>query len=244
MKGISKSLVFVLAMLLVVQPMLSWAGGGARVIPQGTVSLLADGKEVSQFQSEMPLPEGSLMLCNGNCLVQTQNIQLVAQDRAVFALAESKARWDLTVKSGQVDFAMRTGAKPISFHTPHDTVQAEQAILPASGTAMVRGSIIVTEKESVVAVQEGALQMMSSDGTLLAQPGQSIRLVAQDTSSQKPGEKKGEDKKKEGGWFLNADGTLTTAAYVTIGVVALGVGGIAYAVASSGGDNERALSPQ
>jgi len=117
MKAICKSLIAILVTLLVFQPVFSWAGLGARVIPQGKVSVLADGKELSPIQSEMPLPEESLMLCKGSCLVQTQNIQLVAQDRAVFALTEGKARWDLTVKSGEVDFAMRTGAKPISFHT-------------------------------------------------------------------------------------------------------------------------------
>ncbi len=132
MKRISRTLVLVLAMLMVLQPVLSLAGTGARVIPQGKISILEEGKEVTQFQSELPLPEGTMMLCNGSCVVQTQNLQLVAQDRAVFALAEGKARWDLTVKSGQVDFAMRPDAKPVSFHTPHDTIQTERAIVPAS----------------------------------------------------------------------------------------------------------------
>lgn len=167
-----------LAALLIVQPVFSWAGTGARVIPQGKVSLLEEGKEVSQFQSELPLPEGTLMLCNGSCLVQTQSLQLVAQDRAVFALAEGKARWDLTVKSGQVDFSMRPDAKPVSFHTPHDTMAAERAIMPAGSTARVRGSVRVTERESLLSIQEGALQVMSPDGTMLVQPGQALRLAA------------------------------------------------------------------
>jgi hypothetical protein len=178
MKAISKTFVAVLATLLVVQPMISWAGQGARVIPQGKVSLLADGKEINQFQSEMPLSEGSMMLCNGRCLVQTPNVQLLAQDQAVFALAEGKAHWDLTVKSGQVDFAMRADAKPISFHTPLDTIQTERAVVPASTTGMVRGSIKVTEKEAVMDIQEGALQVMAPDGTQLVQPGQAVRLAA------------------------------------------------------------------
>ena len=178
MRNVSKTLIAVLATLLIVQPMLSWAGQGARVIPEGKVSLLADGKEVNQFQSEMPLSEGSLMLCNGRCLVQTQNIQLVAQDKAVFALAEGKSYWDLTVKSGQVDFSMRADAKPISFHTPLDTIQTQQALVPASNAGMVKGSIKVSEKEAVLSIQEGALQVMAPDGTQLVQPGQAIRLAA------------------------------------------------------------------
>jgi hypothetical protein len=183
MKVVSRTLIAVLATLLVVQPMLAWAGQGARVIPEGKVSLLADGKEINQFQSEMPLSEGSLMLCNGRCLVQTQSIQLVAQNQAVFALAEGNAHWDLTVKSGQVDFAMRTDAKPISFHTPLDSIQTERAVVPASTSSMVRGSIKVTEKEAVLSMQEGALQVMAPDGTQLLQPGQGIRLAAAGTTT-------------------------------------------------------------
>jgi hypothetical protein len=255
MKAIGKSLIAVLVALLMFQPVLSWAGAGTRIIPQGKVSLLSEGKEVSQFQSEMPLPEGSLMLCNGSCLVQSQNIQLVALNQAVFALAESNVRWDLTIKTGQVDFTIRPGAKPISFHTPHDTVQAERAILPASTDSMVRGSIIVTEKESVVAIQEGALQMMSSDGTQLVQPGQAI-LLAQTPQSGTQSTKQGDEKKKAGaapveggtagaGNVFYENGALTTVGWVTVGVLAAGaVAGIAIAASSGGGGGGTPVSPQ
>jgi hypothetical protein len=257
MKGICKSLIAILVTLLVFQPVFSWAGPGARVIPQGKVSVLADGKEVSQFQSEMPLPEGSLMLCKGSCLVQTQNIQLVALNQAIFALAESNVRWDLTIKTGQVDFAIRPGAKPISFHTPHDTVQAERAILPASSGSMVRGSIIVTEKESVVAVQEGALQMMSSDGTQLVQPGQAI-LLAQTPQSGTQSTQQSDEKKKAGaapveggaagagaGGVFIENGALTTVGWVTVGVLTAGaIAGIAVAASGGGGESAAPVSPQ
>lgn len=177
MNRITRTLVVVLAMVFVLQPVLSLAGSGARIIPQGKVSLLEEGREASQFQSEMPLPEGMLMLCNGNCVVQTPNLQLVARDQAVFALAEGKGRWDLTVKTGQLDFALRPDAKPISFHTPHDTLQTEGAIVSASGAGMVRGSLTVTESESVLTMHEGTLQVMNTDGTVLVEPGQGLRLA-------------------------------------------------------------------
>jgi len=177
MNRITRTLVAVLAMVFVLQPVLSVAGSGARIIPQGKVSLLEEGREASQFQSEMPLPEGMLMLCNGSCVVQTPNLQLVARDQAVFALAEGKGRWDLTVKTGQIDFALRPDAKPISFHTPHDTLQTDGAIVSASGASMVRGSLVVTENESLLTMHEGTLQVMSADGTVLVEPGQGMRLA-------------------------------------------------------------------
>jgi hypothetical protein len=236
MKIVSRTMITVLAALLVIQPMLSWAGQGARVIPEGKVSLLADGKEINQFQSEMPLSEGSMMLCNGRCLVQTPNIQMVAQDQAVFALAEGKTYWDLTVKSGQVDFSMRADAKPISFHTPLDTIQTAQALVPASSTGMVKGSIKVTEKESVLNIQEGALQVMAPDGTQLVQSGQAVRLAAAGTTT---------------GTTTPADttpllyGGLTATQWAIIGgvvVVGLGVGlGVGL---SGGSDDSKPASPK
>jgi hypothetical protein len=250
MKGTSQSLIAILVALLVCQPVLSWAGPGARVIPQGKVSVLSDGKEVGQFQSEMPLPEGSMMLCRGSCLVQTQNIQLIAQDLSVFALTEGKAHWDLTVKSGQVDFAMRTGAKPISFHTPYDSVQVGRAIVPASSSAMVRGSIAVSDTQAILAIHEGALEVMDAQGTQLVQPGQSILLAqTQMTTPQQTKEKEDQDKKKaaaattggaaaagasEGGAFGLSNTTLIA---IGVGVAAAIAVGVAVGVSGGGGSD-------
>lgn len=237
MKIVSKAMVAVLVTLLVVQPMFSWAGQGARVIPEGKVSLLADGKEVNQFQSEMPLSEGSLMLCNGRCLVQTQSIQLVAQDQAIFALAEGKSHWDLTVKSGQVDFSMRSDAKPISFHTPLDTIQTQRAIVPASSNSMVKGSIKVTEKEARLNIQEGALQVMAPDGTQLVQPGQAVQLAAAGSTAGTSGGAAGSEA---------LYGGLTATQWAIIGGVVVAGAAIGLGVGLSGGgdDNGRPASPQ
>jgi hypothetical protein len=223
MKGASKAVIILLAMCLVAQPVLSWAGSGARVIPTGKVSLLSDGKEVNQFQSEMPLPEGALMLCNGSCLVQMPDVQLVAQDRAVFALAEGEERWDLSVKSGQVHFAMRADAKPVDFFTPHDTILTEQALVPASGTGMVRGSIMVGETESLlISIEERALQVMSSDGTMLVQPGQTIRLAQAQMTPQKKDE---QDKKKAGAGIMGVGIAGPVAAGIAVNAAAVGTSG-------------------
>ncbi len=222
MRYTPKILVAILVTLLIFHPVLSWAGSGARVIPQGKVSLLENGQESSQFQSEIPLPEGSLMLCNGSCLVQTQSLQLVAQDRAVFALAEGKARWDLTVKFGQVDFVMRPDAKPISFHTPHDIIEAQRAIVPASNTSMIRGYIAVNDSESVLALEEGALQVMSPEGTVLVEPGQGIRLAQAQMAPGAPAAGAGGAAPAGFGaaWTIVGLGTGIAAIGVTAGMVA------------------------
>ena len=236
MKKFCKSFVVVLAALLVAQPMLAAAASSARIIPTGNVSLLADGKEMSQFRSEMPLPQGALMACNGNALVQTQNLQLVAVDKTVFALAESQKQWDLTVKSGQVDFAISAQAKPMAFHTPHDSIQAEQAIVPAGSDGLVRGSLSVAENGTELTIQEGALQVMTSEGQQLVQAGHSVVLAQAKVGNAGKVAAAGTAATAAGAGVAAAGGSgiSSTTALAAGGVVAAGIAAGAIGATSSG----------
>jgi hypothetical protein len=167
----------VLVGLVAVQPIPAFAGSSARLIPTGQVSLMSGDKEVSQFRSEMPLPQGLLMVSSGNCLVQTQGLQLIAHDKAVFGLSEGGDRWNLTVKTGRVDFAMRSEVKPVTFQTPHDLIRTERVIISASSAGLVRGFIVVTENGTELSMEDGALQVVSGKGSELVKPGQSIVLA-------------------------------------------------------------------
>ncbi|MDY0041893.1 MAG: hypothetical protein RBS57_16390 [Desulforhabdus sp.] len=152
----------------------------ARLIPGGTVSMIADGKQVHQFKSEVPLPDGLLMVGEGSCVVQTKGLQLMVSDRSIFALAEGEKNWDLTVKKGHVDFVLRTNAKPITFSTPHDVIESRQSMVKASSAGLVRGYIEVTEDETKLVVTEGALQASSAKGNQVIEEGRGIRLAIAD----------------------------------------------------------------
>lgn len=177
MKGRCVLFFAVLAALMIVQPVPASAESVLRLIPTGTVNLVEDGKSVGSFRSEMPLPQGMLMACKGSCIVQSQSLQLVARDEAVFALAEAAERWDLTVKTGRVDFTMRSQVKPVTFHTPHDTLQTQQVIVPAGNNGLVRGYVVVTDGSTELHVTEGALQMTTRNGSQRVHPGHSIQLA-------------------------------------------------------------------
>lgn len=240
MKKISEFLAIVLVAALVAQPMVAMAGSPNRLVPTGNVSVLANGKEVNRFKSEMPLPEGLLMACSGSCLVQTQGLQLVAQDQAVFALTDGEKNYDMTVKSGRVDFAIRAEAKPVAFHTPQDLIRAEQAIVPAGTNGLVRGYVTVSDTGTELNVQEGALQVVSQNGTQTVKPGQPMIILAQ---AQMNGEKDKKDKKAAGAVVAGGGaagaaaggGGLSTTAMVIGGVMAAGIaGGVAAAAATTG----------
>lgn len=202
---------------------------GARLIPDGTVELIADGKTVNKFQSEVPLPDGLLMVAEGNCVVQTGGIQLMARDKSIFALSEGAQQWDLTVKQGHVDFALRANAKPVTFTTPHKIIDSQQAIVPASGNGLVRGYVEVTEKETQFIVTQGSPRAVSSSAPQAIQQGQGITL-AQATG--------GMGGNPPGGSGGNT-GVISTEALVVGGGVSAGIiTGIAIAASQGGGSKE------
>ncbi len=230
-----------LVALLIGQPVVAFAASSARLVPSGQVSVLDNGKEVDQFHSEMPLPQGILMACNGSCVVQIQNIQLVAQDKAVFALADDDARWDLTAKSGRIDFAFRSNAKLVSFRTPHDVIQTERIVVSASSEGMVRGYLNVTADKTELTVEQGALQVSTRNGTQTIEPGKSIVLAQAQVPPPVTDKKKvGADLPAGGGG--GGGGGLSTAAWVGIGVGAAGIAAGAAVLATSGGGNP--VSPE
>jgi hypothetical protein len=178
MSTVSKLGAVTFAAAFLVQSTFAIAGPVARIIPTGTVSTLMDGRKVDQFKSETIMPQDTMMLCDGTCLVQMHNLQVVAKDKAVFALAETSERWNLTIKSGQVDFAMGPQAKLIDFRTPHESIVSQEILIPASTESrVVRGSIIVTEGSTELIIHQGAMRVAGSNGSQLIQSGHSIVLT-------------------------------------------------------------------
>jgi len=229
---------------LVVRPVAGYAGSNTRLVPSGKVSVLHDGKEVSRFRSEMPLPQGILMACNGNCVVQSRDVQMVVHNKAVFALIEDDSQWDLTVNSGRVDFAVRDEGKPISFHTPHDLVQTQRIIVPAGSEGLLRGHIVVEAKTTELGVDQGAMQVLSRNGVDLIQEGHSI-VLAQAEMSASPGEKSKDDPSDTGGLPPSAASAVAGPDFSTTwiaGLTALGIFGGAVALAAD--THGRPVSPQ
>lgn len=236
MKGIPKMCIVALAALLAASPLPVMAGNSVRIIPAGSVRIMDNGKEVNSFKSEMPMPQGLMMAVNGKCIVQSQSLQLLAQDQAVFSLSEGESRYDLTVKSGRVDFAMRSEAKPVSFHTPHDLIRSEQAVVPAGDKGVVRGFITVSDKGTELSVQEGALQVVSSDGTQWVQPGRSIVLARAGMEGNTP--MTGAQVPAKPALAPGAGGgALTTTSMVAGGAAALAILGAGAGFAASGNNN-------
>ena len=173
-----KMMALVVATLFVGLPTLSTAGKPmVRMIPMGKVSLLSNGKEVRQFKSEVPLPDGLLMVGEGQCVIQSSGLQLVVHDKAVFALEEQSNQWNLNIKQGRVDFAMRPDAKPVTFITPHDVIETQQAIAKASSEGLIKGFVTVTKDETQLGILEGSLRASGTAGSRIIEAGKGISLA-------------------------------------------------------------------
>ncbi len=138
----------------------------ARVIPKGTLSVVENGKTVGEFQSEVPLPQGSSLVCHGGCLVQGDRFQLFAHDKTEFSLAKSDKEWVLTVKSGTVEFSMGKEAK-LAFVTPKGKYQVTKKT-PANG--LIIGRVDVTAAGTEFATSAGVLYLASADGVQVIKP--------------------------------------------------------------------------
>ncbi|MHC1729939.1 MAG: hypothetical protein AB9866_28730 [Syntrophobacteraceae bacterium] len=137
----------------------------ARIIPHGNSKILIDGQE---FLSEMPLPEGSSLVCRGTCLIQGPDFQLAAHNNAEFSLVQTETGWTLTIKSGRIDFSLQQSAN-LTIVGPDGTYHA-QKVVPASAGGQVKGSITVSGQTTKFAVTEGKLHLAGAAGALLIEP--------------------------------------------------------------------------
>jgi hypothetical protein len=113
------------------------------------------------------------LVCSGECLVQGDKFQLLAHDKAEFSLAKSNNEWVLTVKSGAVEFSMRTEAR-LAFVTPKDTYEVTKAI---AHNGWVRGRVDVTAAGVRLATADGVLYLASSSGVLYVTSADGIQTL-------------------------------------------------------------------
>lgn len=164
--------VFLVAALLLAQPL--FADSAPRLVPQGSVKLLASGTVVDK---EMPAPAGTLMACNGQCYIEANGLQLMGSDKTVFAVHEESDKFSVMVQEGNVEFALKSDAKPVEFKTPFDTLDAKPYMVPTSSDAVVRGNLQVTKERAVLTLTQGSLELTNSDGQKLIHAGNTLVLA-------------------------------------------------------------------
>jgi hypothetical protein len=172
MARFQKISLFLVAAMLLAQPL--FAGASPRLVPQGSVKLLASGTVVDK---EMPAPAGTLMACNGQCYIEANGLQLMGSDKTVFAVHEEGDKFIVMVQEGNIEFALSANSKPVEFKTPFDSLDARPHMVPTSSDAVVRGTLQVTKERAVLSLSQGSLELTNSDGQKLIHAGNSLVLA-------------------------------------------------------------------
>ena len=150
----------------------------ARIIPKGTVSVIKDGKAVGEFTQEAPLPEGSLLRCEGQCAVRMNDVYMVAEPGTVFSVSPMANSNELFVQEGIVYFSINESSRPLQFNTPAGVVTTRQASLT---DAELKGYVRVSGNEAEVGVIEGGTMIVDTpDGEMALLPGKQVTLALVD----------------------------------------------------------------
>lgn len=173
----------------VVGPAFGMSPQAERIIPTGTVYLHQDGKKVGQFSREAPLPNDTLLQCEGNCGMKLKDLYLVGLDQSWFLINSTESVRNISLEKGTVGFALKSLPLPLVITTPTGTVTANHAILQASATeSMIKGYVKVTDQSTELSILEGALVLNTKDGVTTVRAGERMllqddRLLAQATTS-------------------------------------------------------------
>jgi hypothetical protein len=201
----------------------------ARIIPKGTVSIYKGDQKVGEFKKEAPLPENSLLSCEGRCGVKMTNLYAVAEDQSLFTIRTNTQSRELLVKKGTLYFAWSNSPQSLMFNTPDGVVETRTILLKASSNAgVLKGYVAVKPTGSEIGVIEGGTMVLSTpEGDKRIEPGQQLTLA-------KAGQNLGNPDAAPANGAMGA--MSNTALYIlSASAVLVTAGIIALAVGSSGG---------
>jgi hypothetical protein len=147
----------------------------ARIIPKGTVSIIKDGNVVGEFSNEAPLPEDSLLRCDGQCAVKMDDAYMVAEPDTVFSVSPMANPNELSVQEGTVYFSIDESSRPLLFDTPAGVVTTRETSLT---DGELKGYVRVIGNEAQVGVIEGGTMIVDTpSGEMAILPGKQVTLA-------------------------------------------------------------------
>ena len=244
MKRSLSGLVVLLFFFLITTVGTSFAAPGGAV-SEGKLSVFKDGKLSRNLSGVNPVDEGSLLVCNGKCMIKSGGVSILAEDQAELAIAHRDDMFNLFVRRGHVEFIISSSAKKIVFHTPEGAYSVADVVFSTSSDPVVRGYMQVDKTGARVAVREGRMIFATADGTKTVKADEQIILAMSDVEKQAAAnpvqaDAKKKKKKKPAGWFA---GGGHTAGYIALGTVAAIGASIGYNVYRTGGGNSHNASP-
>ncbi len=177
-------------------------------VAHGDLSVYKSGQLADKLSGQNPVDEGSLMVCDGKCMIKSEGITLVAADQAKFAIQNEESVFNLYVRGGQLNYVVNDNSRKIAFHTPGGTYSVAEVVFNAGSSPVVRGSVQVNDAgETEIAVTEGRLVFATADGMQTVDANHKIVLAMADVAGGTAG-----------------SGTTTGTGLSTEAMVGIGVG--------------------
>ncbi len=131
----------------------------------GNFSVYKNGKLVTKLTGQNPVEDGSLLVCDGKCIIKSEGISLIGKNQAAVAVANEDDTFRLFVKQGSVDFVINNNMRKIAFYTPGGTYTVADVIFNASSQAVVKGSVVVDNAGNTeISVSEGRMVFATDEG--------------------------------------------------------------------------------
>ena len=191
---------------------IGFAAGGS--IGHGNLSVYKNGNLVSKLAGQNPIEDGSLLVCDGKCMIKSEGISLVAGDNAKVAVTNEEKTFKLYVKEGKVDYIINSNVRTIAFYTPQGTYTVAEVVFNAGSKSVVKGTVeVAADGKTEITVTEGRMVFATADGMKTVDANNKIVLaVAPDAD------------RAAGGLFgLGTEGTIAAGALIVGAGVAAGV---------------------
>ena len=175
-KTLTLKLFVVLLSLAVVSAGYAASTDSARVIPTRKVYIIQDGKIIGEFSNEAPLPEGSLLRCEGKCAVKMDDTYMVVDPGTEFSITPAADSTALYVKTGTVYFAINESSRPIQITTPSGDAATGDLTMTDSE---LRGYVRVSGNETEIGVIGGGIMMVeTASGEMAVTPGNAVTIAS------------------------------------------------------------------
>ena len=109
-------------------------------VSQGNISVFKDGKLSKKLSGTSPVEEGSMLVCDGKCMIKSNGVSILAEDQAELAITNQGQIFNLFVRRGHVEFIISDNAKKLAFHTPEGVYSVADVMFNSSTNSVVRGS--------------------------------------------------------------------------------------------------------
>jgi hypothetical protein len=147
----------------------------ARIIPNGKVSIIKNGKVVGEFSKEVPLPKGALLKCEAQCTVKLTDAYIVAEPGTTFSVSPMANSNELLVQEGTVYFSVTESSPPLQFNTPGGIVTTRETSLTGSE---LKGYVRVSGNETQIGIIDGGTMVVeTASGEMAIAPGKQVTIA-------------------------------------------------------------------